>query len=462
VGDEVRGPPGLSSHSRKQPNGSEAAAAVDGVEDDEDDDEEDEDEDDEEGGGGGDGGDFSLEGEEGVSSGGGASKRKSVNVLRRKKKKSKLPYKWVLDPVELTVRCDTPLVDFEGRPDATALRNMLTNLKPRRLVVAYGPTQASFDMRDHGIKALNIVDGHTKLCFAPAAGHGCVMELDARSFEVLLHDLTVKALHFQTVGGVAGVQVAHVRGGLRFLKTKVVPGAGKTLNNLANQHKNQAEAAAAAGSATATTGDDQDGAAAASHSTFAAAAAAAVPNSPPSSGALAEAESSAGLAVAALEKAALRSNLSWAEALEVLPERSAAAQRQAAAMQQKLQPGQELDPRAKLLASLPPTVLAPPELLNDATLAVVDQTNLAATASAAVSDTFAALAAAMAAIAKSSSSSSSTASAAAEAASSWASGAASTAAAVAGIAAAMPSSSSSSSSSKAPWWGSGNNLRWRR
>jgi Cft2 family RNA processing exonuclease len=119
------------------------------------------------------------------------------------------PFKYVREKQSLTVQCSTPLVDLEGRPDAQALRNILSNLRPRRLVVAYGPGRASQELRAHGEKALGI---EKKYCCAPANGTSVTLDLDSHSYDVLLHDRIVNRLRSQAVGNVPGIEVSHVQG----------------------------------------------------------------------------------------------------------------------------------------------------------------------------------------------------------------------------------------------------------
>ena len=119
------------------------------------------------------------------------------------------PFKYVREAQSLTVQCSTPLVDLEGRPDAQALRNILSNLRPRRLVVAYGPGRASQELKAHGEKALGI---EKKYCSAPANGATVTLDLDSHSYDVLLHDRIVNRLRSQAVGNVPGIEVSHVQG----------------------------------------------------------------------------------------------------------------------------------------------------------------------------------------------------------------------------------------------------------
>jgi len=186
---------------------------------------------------------------------------------------SAMPFKWVKEPQALTVRCETPLIDLEGRPDGAALKHVLGNLKPRRLLVAYGPTPASLELRQHGERVLGLAAATTgstataasspaavsasgsngkyptegasptllRRCWAPAGGQTVAFELDARSYDLALSDAVLAQVVLAPVlkndrptdvasagggGGSSssasssseawsGVSLAHVRGWLR-------------------------------------------------------------------------------------------------------------------------------------------------------------------------------------------------------------------------------------------------------
>jgi hypothetical protein len=178
---------------------------------------------------------------------------------------SATPFKWVKEPQALTVRCETPLIDLEGRPDGAALKHVLGNLKPRRLLVAYGPTPASLELRQHGERVLGLTATTTitaaaaaataasstattsssrggksnsdskvllRRSWAPAAGQTVTFELDARSYDLILSDAVLAQVMLAPVqkavlptdgsggdgassGAFSGVELAHVRGWLR-------------------------------------------------------------------------------------------------------------------------------------------------------------------------------------------------------------------------------------------------------
>ena len=132
-----------------------------------------------------------------------------------------VPTKLVAERISLQVRCETPLVDMEGRSDGPSARNTLAMLDPQRVLVAYGPSAASVQMRkywqDQYVKSLK--GAHEEgddVAWAPSNGAKQEVTLDTMGYDVMLNDALVANLNFHAVGhDTQTLQVAYVSGTLQ-------------------------------------------------------------------------------------------------------------------------------------------------------------------------------------------------------------------------------------------------------
>ncbi|WFD29973.1 hypothetical protein MSPP1_000987 [Malassezia sp. CBS 17886] len=120
-----------------------------------------------------------------------------------KERAAQPPSKYVCETLCAAVRCHVLYVDLEGLNDGRALKTLLPQLQPRRLVLVNGDAAATTDL----LAMLRSVRGMTDELFAPAVGESvCVGEL-SHAYSVTLADSLMGGLRWSQV---EDYQVVHL------------------------------------------------------------------------------------------------------------------------------------------------------------------------------------------------------------------------------------------------------------
>lgn len=146
--------------------------------------------------------DVETEGGEGAldSSIGGVGLLRSNSVYYRNT--SVIPTKIVKEQRDLDVRCQVAFLDMEGRSDGHSLRNLISTVGPKQLIVVGG-----------GSKAVEVLARHAKTLhtcekvITPSSGESTTVTLATDVYDVLLHDSLYSRLRWYAIKGYELAQV---------------------------------------------------------------------------------------------------------------------------------------------------------------------------------------------------------------------------------------------------------------
>jgi cleavage and polyadenylation specificity factor subunit 2 len=118
------------------------------------------------------------------------------------------PSKDVEEDVELNVLCSVLVVPFEGRVDGRSLRNILTRVMPRKIILVKGSAEAKRNLQQYA---------ESNICrFVMIAKNQTTLGItsEARAFQVKLKDSLEKSLNLVRIKEI--YEVAHVEGKLEW------------------------------------------------------------------------------------------------------------------------------------------------------------------------------------------------------------------------------------------------------
>eukprot|EP00953_Heterococcus_sp_UTEX-ZZ885_P036785 18933-Heterococcus_DN1.PRE.1 len=135
-----------------------------------------------------------------------------------------LPTKLASEDREIEVRCRVAYIDMEGLSDGRSIKNLISTVGPKQLVIVGGGSSSVNALGDHArekraygkrlVSALiNALVLMNKLAisdlrvFAPASGEQVTVSLDTDVFDVLLHDALYTKLRWHSLKGYELAQI---------------------------------------------------------------------------------------------------------------------------------------------------------------------------------------------------------------------------------------------------------------
>lgn len=94
---------------------------------------------------------------------------------------------------EINVRCKIQLIDYEGRSDGESIKKILSNIKPRNLIIVHGNEKSTNEMQEYCQKQQIVQDR----IFTPRLGEVVNATLETQIYNVRLKDELVSSLKFQ-------------------------------------------------------------------------------------------------------------------------------------------------------------------------------------------------------------------------------------------------------------------------
>ncbi|KAF7638849.1 Cleavage and polyadenylation specificity factor subunit 2 [Meloidogyne graminicola] len=105
------------------------------------------------------------------------------------------PKKCVSFITKIEILCKVEFIDFEGRSDGESIKKILSQIKPKQLVIVHGSAPATRHLAEY-CRQNNIVQGKI---FTPLLGEVVDATIESHIFQVTLSDQLMSSLLFQTV-----------------------------------------------------------------------------------------------------------------------------------------------------------------------------------------------------------------------------------------------------------------------
>ena len=109
--------------------------------------------------------------------------------------KDEMPTKCITETITLDVRCKIMYIDYEGRSDGESIKKILSNIKPKNLVIIHGNEKSTKEMNDYCQKHQIVQDR----IFMPKIGEIVNATLETQIYNVKLKDELVSSLKFQKI-----------------------------------------------------------------------------------------------------------------------------------------------------------------------------------------------------------------------------------------------------------------------
>ncbi|KIJ56611.1 hypothetical protein M422DRAFT_22765 [Sphaerobolus stellatus SS14] len=129
------------------------------------------------------------------------------------------PSKFVSHHVDIRLVCKLGFVDMEGLNDGRALKMIVPQVNPRRMIIVHASSEATQSL----IEACDAVRAMTKEIFAPALGDTCQIGQHTNSFSISLSDEVLASLKMSSfedneVGFVVGRVASHATSSIPVLE----------------------------------------------------------------------------------------------------------------------------------------------------------------------------------------------------------------------------------------------------
>ncbi|KAJ3290511.1 cleavage and polyadenylation specificity factor subunit 2 [Rhizoclosmatium sp. JEL0117] len=108
-----------------------------------------------------------------------------------------IPSKYVTFTIDVRVACKVIFVDFEGRSDGKSIRNILTQVAPRKLVLIHGSEEATADLESYSRET----GGLTNDVFAPHNNEWINVSAASDIYEIKLTDSLINDYELSYVSG---------------------------------------------------------------------------------------------------------------------------------------------------------------------------------------------------------------------------------------------------------------------
>lgn len=132
---------------------------------------------------------------------------------------SEVPTKCVAATVTLDINANIQYIDFEGRSDGESIKKILSQIKPRQLILVRATTEATEALSEFCRKSEGVVQGKI---FLPHIGEVVDVTRESHIFQVRLRDYVVSALEFAKA---KETELAWIDGILDMSRGKVDTGA---------------------------------------------------------------------------------------------------------------------------------------------------------------------------------------------------------------------------------------------
>lgn len=116
------------------------------------------------------------------------------------------PTKLVVEEVDIVIRASLQYIDFEGRSDERSIKNIVTQVQPRQLILVHGSTEATQSLKSHFETVLKSVH-------APNPLEPVTIDSVSASYRLRLTEDFMRMVRFSRVAG--NYQVAWVDGELK-------------------------------------------------------------------------------------------------------------------------------------------------------------------------------------------------------------------------------------------------------
>lgn len=111
------------------------------------------------------------------------------------REQEEIPTKCVSETIALDVRCKLVYIDYEGRSDGESIKKILSNIKPKNLVIIHGSEKSTKEMKEYCQKQQIVQDR----IFTPKIGEIVNATLETQIYNIKLKDELVSSLKFQKV-----------------------------------------------------------------------------------------------------------------------------------------------------------------------------------------------------------------------------------------------------------------------
>lgn len=92
------------------------------------------------------------------------------------------------------VMCQVAFIDFEGRSDGESVKKILSQIKPKQLILVHGSAAATRHLAQYCEQTPGIVQGRV---FTPRLGEIVDATIESHIFQVTLSDALMSSLLFQ-------------------------------------------------------------------------------------------------------------------------------------------------------------------------------------------------------------------------------------------------------------------------
>lgn len=128
---------------------------------------------------------------------------------------SEVPTKCIAVTATLDINASIQYIDFEGRTDGESMRKILSQIKPRQLVLVHGSMESTHFLADHCRNTAGVVQGQV---FTPKVGEIVDATTESHIFQVKLKDYLVTALDFRKA---KDAELAWIDGSIDTTETKM-------------------------------------------------------------------------------------------------------------------------------------------------------------------------------------------------------------------------------------------------
>lgn len=118
-------------------------------------------------------------------------------------KEEEKPYKTITQDITIDVECAVKFMDYQGRSDAKSVRNIISHVQPRKLILLNGTQEAKDDLKDYCLENV------TKEVLVPKNGQCVDITSETNIYRVNLKDTLTHLLNFVKVGD---YEVAYTEG----------------------------------------------------------------------------------------------------------------------------------------------------------------------------------------------------------------------------------------------------------
>lgn len=124
-----------------------------------------------------------------------ANDLKNTNLNGENEAIADIPTKCIKERLELNIKARLMYIDYEGKSDGESIKKLLSNIKPKNLIIIHGDEKSTKEMSEF-CKNQQIVQNRI---FTPKIGEIADATLETQIYHVKLKDELVSSLQFQKV-----------------------------------------------------------------------------------------------------------------------------------------------------------------------------------------------------------------------------------------------------------------------